>query len=145
MPQGRGYAQRLRAWLWKAFRATDNKNISSAARKFLISLRRKMLRATDEACFFFAIRAIMRRAMLCVNSHFGILELERYGSDGSDWAAESRRQVQIELSRCAKIGGEIPRKSPAIPGKFGDLSGSRTLSPLDLGSGRKRFFRPTGR
>jgi len=87
----------------QASRATDNKNISSAARKFLISLRREMLRATDEACFFFAVRAIMRRAMLCENSHFGILELERYGSDGSDWAAESRKQVSNRASSLGKI------------------------------------------
>ena len=148
-----------RLTLWKACRATDNENIFSAARKFLIRLAQEMLRATDEPCFFFAVRVIMRRVMPCVNSHFGSLEPERHAYDGSAGAAESRRQVSNRASSIRKMRGEIPgksptdsginpRKSPALsginprrsPGSSGIRRGSRTLSSLDLGIRSKNGF-----
>jgi hypothetical protein len=79
-------AQGSQIWMPNGFRATDCEDIFSFACKLLMRLGKKMLRATDEPCFFFAIRAIMQRAMLCINSHFGILKPGRREADG---AAES--------------------------------------------------------
>jgi hypothetical protein len=105
--------------LWKASRATDNENIFSAARKFLIRLGEEMLRATDEPCFFFAVHVIMRRAILCVNSHCGILEPERHAYDGSAGAAESRRQISIS----SFLDPEDARRDPReVRGFVGDLA-----------------------
>jgi hypothetical protein len=150
------------AWLVKASRATDNKNISSAARKFLICLGGTTLRATDEPCFFCAIRAIMRRAMLCLTP---ILEFSNWNATKPAGLAESRRQVSSRASSLRKIRsgdpqeipdglGINPRRSPALsgisprksPGSSGIRRGSRTLSPLDLGIRSKNgFVGQTGR
>ena len=122
-----------------------------------------MLRATDEPCFFFAIRAIMRRAMLHVNSHYGILEPE---CGEADRAAEGRRQVSSRGSSLRKMRTEIPRKSLSVSGTIPSVSpetsgidprrsprssgicrGSRAISPLDLGIESKMVFwtdRPLG-
>ena len=89
-------------WVSELFRATDCANIFSLARKLLLSLGEKTLRATDEPCFFCAARAIMRRAMSHASSISGTA-----GSTQARWVVV----CETLLSEIAGRGNRIPARS----------------------------------
>jgi hypothetical protein len=152
-----------------ALRATDCANIFCAARKLLIWLARKMLRATDEPCYFSANRAIMRRAMLRNPSISGIragssAAVQFFGAAAHVSTSESAFALDMCDRWCCSQAelnpGEIPPQiygishldpsassgiSHVIPGDFvgypmGSV-GSRGVSALYSRIRSKTFFK----
>ena len=107
----------------------DNENIFSAARKFLIRLGEEMLRATDEPCFFFAVRVIMQESC---RAQTPILEFSnRSVTRTTDRRGGGKPQAGFKSSfldpeDARRDPQEIPDglgdQSPEIPGAFGDLA-----------------------